>query len=72
MTTKNKRIYAKDLKPGDLIFSYRTQQAMFILGSMPFLNSLNENKIQLTWAPLTGKGEVFSVDVGQYNEYISL
>ena len=63
-----KKIYAKDLQPGSLIYSHRTNQAMFVIS-----NSCTENqKTRLTWLPLAGRGEMFSVEISQYNAYIIL
>ena len=63
-----KKIYAKDLQPGNLIYSQRTKQAMFIIS-----NSFTENqKTRLSWLPLSGRGEMFSVEISQYNAYIIL
>jgi len=63
-----RKIYAKDLKPGDLIFSHRTEQAMLVISS----DVINSAKIKLSWLPLTGRGKMLSVDISPYNSYIMI
>ena len=63
-----KKIHAKDLKPGDLVFSHRTEQAMFIVSN----NFSHDEKTKLTWLPLTGRGEMFSVEISLHNAYVVL
>ena len=64
----NKKIHGKDLKPGDLVYSKRTDQAMFVISN----KHTATGKTKLIWFPLTGRGEIFSVEISHHTEYIIL
>jgi hypothetical protein len=49
-------VCASDLKPGDLVYSPRTEQLMLILTATEMLKHENgklERRINLSWLPLT-------------------
>ncbi len=56
MKDKHLEIAARDLKPGDLVYSPRTDQLMLVLSTVEVIkleNDKAEERIQLSWLPLT-------------------
>lgn len=56
MGDKSGEITARDLKPGDLVYSPRTDQLMLVLSAIEVIkleNDKAEERIQLSWLPLT-------------------
>ncbi len=56
MGDKSGEITARDLKSGDLVYSPRTDQLMLVLSAIEVIkleNDKAEERIQLSWLPLT-------------------
>jgi hypothetical protein len=55
-----KKIRAKEMRSGDMVYSPRTHQMMLILSSKP---ENDKNRIKITWLPMVNNSRLSSTDV---------
>jgi hypothetical protein len=71
MKFKSKTIYAKDLTPGSLVYSYRTNQLMTIISVSHDKDELNQ-RVKIKWIPMIESRHLFEVDVNFYSVFNAL
>jgi hypothetical protein len=60
MSPRIKKIKAKAIQPGDVVYSPRTEQMMLILSSGPMEH---KNRIKIIWLPMVNNSRLSSCDV---------
>lgn len=60
MSPRIKKIRAKTIQPGDIVYSPRTDQMMLILSSG---HLEHKNRIKITWLPMCNNSRLSSCDV---------